>query len=182
MALFFIIRLVASISLKAGKNMIRKGRCPKFSFVWKHFKRAAGFFTLYPLVLLLMLQVIQLFSPGSVSLFKYGLVASWVAVTVYKEYVVGKTKKIKTGDKIEKTPPASSLISYLETLIKRTASTASILAYRGLTLAEKVSALVHLSDFFVIFVAISVFDNLCLANFSIEIEQALRQAFVMTSF
>ncbi len=49
-------------------------------------------------------------------------------------------------------------------------------------MAEKVSALVHLSDFFVIFVAISVFDNLCLANFSIEIEQALKQAFVMTSF
>jgi len=103
-------------------------------------------------------------------------------VTVYKEFVVGKTKKIKTGDKIEKTAPTSSLISYLETLIKKTASMASICAYRGFTLAEKVSALVHLSDFFVIFVAISVFDNLCLANFSIEIEQALRQAFVMTSF
>ncbi len=101
---------------------------------------------------------------------------------MYKEFVVGKIKKIKTCDKIEKTPPTSSLISYLETLIKKTASMASIFASKGLTLAEKVSALVHLSDFFVIFVAISVFDNLCLANFSIEIEQALKQAFVMTSF
>lgn len=55
MAYFFIIRLVASISLKAGKNMIRKGRIPKYSFVKKHFKRAAGFFTLYPLALLLIL-------------------------------------------------------------------------------------------------------------------------------
>ena len=58
MAWFFIIRMVASITLKAGKNMIRKGRCPKLSFVWKHFKRAAGFFTLYPLALLLLVQVI----------------------------------------------------------------------------------------------------------------------------
>jgi hypothetical protein len=101
---------------------------------------------------------------------------------VYKEFVVGKIKKIKTCDKIEKTPPTSSLISYLETLIKKTASMAFIFAYIGLRLAEKISALVHLSDFFVIFVAISVFDNLCLANFRIEIEQALKQAFVMTSF
>jgi hypothetical protein len=58
MAWFFIIRLIASLTLKAGKNMIRKGRCPKLSFVWKHFKRAAGFFTLYPLALLLLVQVI----------------------------------------------------------------------------------------------------------------------------
>jgi len=55
MALFFIIRLAASVILKAGKKMILKGRCPKFSCVWKHFKRVVGFLTLYPIALLLAL-------------------------------------------------------------------------------------------------------------------------------
>lgn len=100
MALFFIIRLAASVILKAGKKMILKGRCPKFSCVWKHFKRVVGFLTLYPIALLLALQTLQLFVPNSVNFVKYGLVSTWVAVTIYKEFVVGKTKKIKTGDKI----------------------------------------------------------------------------------
>ena len=54
-----------------------------------------------------------------------------------------------------------------------------MIAYTSLSVAERVSAHVHLSDFFVIMAAMVVCDRA--ANFSIEIEQALRQAVLLTT-
>lgn len=53
-AWFFVIRLFASVTLKISKNMIRKGRLPKYSFLKKHFLRTASYFAALPLVLLVL--------------------------------------------------------------------------------------------------------------------------------
>lgn len=94
-AQFFFIRLCGSIALKTGKNAVRKGRMPKFSFIQKHFTRAAGYLTIYPLLLLLLLHLSDTFMPGCNRYIKYGLVTMWIFQTIYKEIIVGKPKKIK---------------------------------------------------------------------------------------
>lgn len=115
--------------------------------------------------------------------FKYALVVLWVTFTLYKEVVIGKSKKKKSDkESVQKNKPHFSiLISRLETFARGLACFGSLLAYSSLTVAERFGALVHLSDFFVILISMTVYDKLCAANFSIEIEQALRQAVLITT-
>jgi hypothetical protein len=77
-AQLFFIRLFGSIALKTGKNAVRKGRMPKFSFIAKHFTRAAGYLTIYPLLLLIVLHLSEIFMPGCNRYIKYGLVSLWI--------------------------------------------------------------------------------------------------------
>jgi hypothetical protein len=77
-AQLFFIRLFGSIALKTGKNAVRKGRMPKFSFIAKHFTRAAGYLTIYPLLLLIVLHLSEIFMPGCNRYIKYGLVSMWI--------------------------------------------------------------------------------------------------------
>ena len=92
---FFIIRFFGSITLKAGTNFLRNGRVPKISFIKKTSLRALGYLTLYPIFLLILLQLVETFAEVYVLYIKYGLVAYWVSDTIYREIVIGKTPNKK---------------------------------------------------------------------------------------
>lgn len=95
LAWFWIIRLVASIALKAGKQTIRKGRLPKFNFIKKHFTRAATYYTLFPALLVIFVYIFREVSPTFIPWLRDVLIIYWVASNVYKEAVLGKQKKKK---------------------------------------------------------------------------------------
>ena len=81
--------------MKAGTNFLRNGRVPKISFIKKTSLRALGYLTLYPIFLLILLQLVETFAEVYVLYIKYGLVAYWVSDTIYREIVIGKTPNKK---------------------------------------------------------------------------------------
>jgi hypothetical protein len=165
MVLFFMLKLVASVSLKAAKNMVSKGRLPKYNFIKKHTMRAAGYFTVLPVVLISLIQLIQMFEPSYLNYIKYILILYWLLSTAYQEIVVGKKKKVKT-DKTDKPLKRKTSLKASQqkevSWVKRVTPTAMGI----LVFAERVSELVHITDFLVLLVGMSVYEALCAADVS----------------
>lgn len=78
---------------------------PKYSFVKKHFARAAGYLTIYPLFLLCFLHLSESLMPGCNRFIKYGLVAMWIVQTIYSELIIGKPMKKKSKTKTNNAKP-----------------------------------------------------------------------------
>lgn len=193
MAWFFTLKLVASVSLKAIKHAIQKGRPPKFSFIKKHAMRAASYFAVLPVVLVALIQLIQMFSPSYLNYIKYLLVLYWVVSTIYKEVVVGKQKKKKSksdsADQLSKPikRTSSSKLSQVkvvkkETCVNKLTRRVTPFVITLLGFAERVSELVRITDFIVLLVGMMAYEALCAADVSQDMELALRQAVIMTGY
>ena len=225
MAWFWLIRLFASILLKAGKQMIRKRRLPKYNFLKKHFTRAAGYYTFLPALLLSFIYLIREVSPTWIPYLQNALIAFWVISNAYKEAVVGKPKKKKKksdkvkdkkdkatkSDKLDKPAKAESEIklestSLINPSIKEEAvikvvkiehqvptkepkklvddNQETLIAVTWAinigAFAEKINDVISITDYFVLFISMSVYELLCAANVSQEMELALQQAVLIT--
>jgi hypothetical protein len=50
-----LLQMIANLAVKTVKQTIRKGRLPKVKFLQKQFQRAGGYFTVLPLILVLVI-------------------------------------------------------------------------------------------------------------------------------